>query len=95
MTGTTHDAILKHQQEHGCTLKAWEPGPVPYNGEMPTPHLGYFGFPMDQPSNRQHRTTEHPFVNARQRHPTNPNKLLSILTWQEQNPDTWPDGNPT
>jgi hypothetical protein len=59
------------------------------------PGFGWYGTPMDQPSEQQNRTTEVPFKNHRQRHPSNPTKLMNILKWQEDNPDTWPDGNPT
>jgi hypothetical protein len=90
-----------HQQSHNCTM---EPTPPPTDSPPPsvpgqrtvgwTPiYVGYVN-PMDQPSTIQNRTTDHPYVNTRQRHPTNPIKQLDIVMWQIQNPDTWPDGNP-
>jgi hypothetical protein len=103
MDQATYDAMQEHMQQHGCTLPATlmvginpldAPPPEPGQhapGYIPT--FGYGNWPMNQPSNRQNRTTEIPFKNHRQRHPSNPNKLMSIWKWQELYPDVWPDGN--
>jgi hypothetical protein len=88
----TTQAAWDHEARCGCVLPTHR-GETPVGAEQKGLG-GWFGIGMNQPSHIQNRTTEHPFSNARQRHPTNPIKQLTILTWQAQNPDNWPDGNP-
>jgi hypothetical protein len=91
VTPSNTDVWADHVAKHKCGMHPFSVGEADV-----APHAvgGWFGVPMDQPSDHQYRTTNHPFVNTRQRHPTNPHKPMNIITWQEQNPDTWPDGNP-
>src|SRR6516225_2400728 len=85
------DQRLLHVQRCGCNLSVVPPTPA--DQDTPSTRLGWLpGFPMDQPSGYQNRTTK---PSPRQRHPVNTNKKMDIPTWLGQNPDEWPDGNPT
>jgi hypothetical protein len=85
------DQRLLHAQRCGCNMPVVPQSPD--DQKKPEGRLGWLpGFPMDQPSGYQNRTTK---ATPRQRHPVNMNKPMDIITWQEQNPDNWPDGNPT
>lgn len=90
-------AMADHEANCGCIMPANRmPPQAEQQASTPPPMWypgGWFGIPISVPSQRQNRTTQlHPRARM---HPINRTKPLSITTWIEQNPDTWPDGNPT
>ena len=78
-------ALVDHQNRCGCILPVNRmPRPQPLGDDKqlfistPRTTFGFFPFPMEQPSNRQNRTTQSP--GFRTRHPTNAIKPELITT---------------